>query len=303
MIARVAVAATLALLALGGLAPNGWAAIGLWALAWPWLWLFVALERRRDRRGLDVDSAFLLGGAVALLHAGVDAKTIRLGGLPLGIDFLAAAESVLDGGLVTVLCLSALRELRPRAGGEDSPRSRGALTAIFWLVPAAAAVSYLARTAAGFDVARLGLGPEWLAADLLLVWAAWTLARRAFRRDEDDGRDGAAFWLVALGAALSAARAWSRVAAGLGLSEAVLYAGLAAGAAALVGAARRRWPALEEATAGRLAVGALACRAGAVLFVSLALRDESVPGAYALLVDLPSRLLLAAVFLGSRPKV
>ncbi len=314
MFARALAAAALALLISGDVARLGWDAAGPWHLVFPYLWLFVLLEGGRARRRIEDGEVFLAGAAMAMLYGGVYAKDLQHGFHPLGIDWLGALCAAFDGGMTTVLALHVAVRFRPR--GEVEPKEMGMLPIIFLIFCFAAAVSvYGVKTAFNFYRADRMLGPAWLIADILFVFVAWTLARRARARSEEDAETGRESWVWSLAAFavwLPGARFIARACAASGLPGAFFYFSVGAWTVVLAGLCRRLRAALPtdlgspKARSGA-ALAAVLWRAAGALILAVCLGadrgDARAAGLFSAMIDWPSRALFAWVFLTARLKV
>ena len=318
MFMRALAAAALALLISGDAARLGWDAIGLWRFMFPYLWLFVLLEVGRARRRIEDGEIFLAGAAMAMLYGGIYAKDLQHGLHPFGIDWLGALCAAFDGGMTTVLALHVADRLRPR--GEEEPREMGLLVIVFLVFGlAAAAAVYGVKTAFNFYRAERLLGPTWLVADILFAYAAWTLARRAWTRSEEEAETGRESWVWSLAAFavwLPGARLIARACVAMELSGALLYFCVGAWTFGVVGIVWRLRAALptdfgsgipSPRARSRAALAAALWReAGAlILAVSLGadLNEARAAGLFSAAIDWPSRALFAWVFLTAKLKV
>lgn len=309
---RPALAAALALLVGGDLAARGaWEALDLWRYLFPYLWLFLAFEALRSRRRLLDAEAFLLGAAVGLLHDGVYAKSLQEGASLLGIDWLGSLCAAFDWGMVAVLSLHAADALLPREETERALKLSELCGLVF--LPAIALCGYFLRTFTGRYRYERMIGDTWLAADALFLIAAVLLYRRVLARaaeDEPGERDRGLWPLAAFCVWLPGAQGLGRLAEFWPLPF-VLSLACAWGAAvswwvwrlwAERGHAdsptRRAAPALLAAAGWRLA-GALLV----LLVWGAGADDPRSTFAFSLLVELPTRLVFAYVFLTSRVEV
>ncbi len=314
MLARALGAAALALLISGDVVRLGWAAVGPWHLVFPYLWLFLLLEAGRARRRIEDGEVFLAGAAMAMLYGGVYAKDLQYGPHPFGVDWLGTLCALFDGGMTAVLAYHAADRIRPRGDGE--PAEMGMLTIVFlaFSLGAAAAV-YGVKTALNFYRADRMLGDSWLVADIVFAAAAWTLARRAWTRTEEDAERGREPWVWALAAFavwLPGARLIARACMAVELPEVLLYFFVGSWTAAAAWLFWRLWK--ERGHADLLAVSgsrpALASglwRAGGAVILALwlgaDLNDSSAAGLFSALIDWPTRALFAWAFLTARLKV
>jgi hypothetical protein len=315
MLARALAAAALALLISGDIARLGWDAAGLWHFLFPYLWLFILLEAGRVRRRLDDGEVFLAGAAMAMLYGGVYAKDLQYGAHPFGIDWLGALGAAFDGGMTAVLALHVANRLRPRAAGAQAAEM-GMVSVVFlvFCLGAAAAV-YVVKTCFDFYRAERMIGSTWLVADILFLFAAWTLARLAWRRSEGEAEDVRADWIWVLAAFavwLPGARLIARACAAAGLPGVLLYFFVAAWTAVSLGLCWRLWRERGHGSSAALSrsrpasVAALWRAAGAVLLVmalGAELNDARAAGIFSAAIDWPSRTLFAWAFLTSRLKV
>lgn len=316
MLPRALAAAALALLISGDVARLGWDAVGAWHFLFPYLWLFLLLEAARARRSVSDGAVFLAGGAMAMLYGGVYAKDLQHGFHPLGIDWLGAVCAVFDGGMTAVLALHAAERVRPR--GVRPPQEAGIAAIVFLVFCLGAAASvYGVKTAFNFYRADRMLGPSWLVADILFAAAAWTLARRAWRRSEPEEADEQArepwVWgLAAFAVWLPGSRFIGAVSTSVGLPAALLYFFVGAWTVAAGGIVYRLWRERAHAervpaTGSRPVLGAAAWRAlGALALVAALGADLNTPRAHGLFsaaIDWPSRALFAWAFLTSRLEV
>lgn len=314
MFARALAAAALALLISGDVVRLGWGAVGLWHLAFPYVWLFLLLEAARARRRVGDGEVFLAGAAMAMLYGGVYAKDLQYGLHPFGVDWLGVLGSAFDGGMTTVLALHAAARLRPRPDAE--PAEAGVLAGTYLVfVLGAAAVVYGVKTYLDFYRADRMLGPTWLAADVLFAAAAWFLARRAWRRSEEDavaGRERGLWALAAFAVWLPGARIVARACMAVDLPFVLAYFFVGAWTAGAGWLFWRLWRERTYADAAavrgsRPALAAAAWRAaGALLLVAYLgadLNDVSAAGIFSAAIDWPSRALFAWAFLTSRLEV
>jgi len=313
---RALVAALLALLISGDIARLGWDAVGLWHFAFPYVWLFVALEACRARRRVEDGVVFLAGAAMAMAYGGIYAKDFQHGLHPLGIDWLGAVCGAFDGGMTTVLALHAAERLRPRV--ERGPAEMGMLTVVFLVFGlGAAAAIYGVKTQFNFYRADRMLGPSWLFADLLFAAAAWTFARRAWKRSESDEpaeefREPWVWVLAAFAVWLPGARLTAAVCGAMGLPAVLTYFFVGAWTAAAGTVSWRLWrerahAELSPASGSRPALAAGLWRAlGTLLLVAALGADLNEPraaGIFSAAIDWPSRALFAWAFLTSRLEV
>jgi len=315
MLARALAAAALALLISGDVVRLGWGAAGLWHFLFPYLWLFVLLESSRARRRLDDGEVFIAGAAMAMLYGGVYAKDLQYGTHPLGVDWLGALGAAFDGGMTTVLALHVASRLRPRDAG--APAGEMGMASIIFLVfgVAAAAAVYAVKTSFDFYRAERMLGSTWLVADILFLFAGWTLARGAQRRSEGDVEEEREPWIWSLAAFavwLPGARIIARACAMAELPDALIYFFVAAWTAVLVGLCWRLWKERGHGSSialsgSRAASAAALWRAGGAILLVLALgaelNDAKAAGIFSAAIDWPSRTLFAWAFLTSRLKV
>lgn len=314
MFARALAAAALALLISGDVARLGWGVLSLWHLTFPYVWLFLLLEAVRARRRVGDGEVFLAGAAMAMLYGGIYAKDLQYGAHPFGVDWAGVLGAAFDGGMTTVLALHVAARLRPRADAEPEPP--GALAVVFLLLTlAAAATVYGVKTALDFYRAERMLGPTWLVADLLFAGAAWFLARRAWRRSEEDAgqeRERGLWALAAFAVWLPGARIVARACLAVELPMALAYFFVGAWTVAAGWLFWRLWR--ERAYADHAAVrgsrpalaAALWRAAGALLLVAWLgsdLNDVSAAGIFSAAIDWPSRALFAWAFLTSRLEV
>lgn len=308
---RAPLAAALALLIGGDLAAFGPAALfDAWRFLFPYLWLFLLFEALRRRRRLLDDEAFLLGAAVGLIHGGILTKNLQDGIFFLGINWLGAALSAFDWGLVTVIALHAVEARWPRPAEEpESGPGAAELVALVFL-PAAAFAVYLVDAYGGRLRFERMLGPAWLLADLLFAAAAGLLVRRALRRSEADDappRDRGLWALAALAGWIPGAQLFARLGGEWPspLSLALLAAWTAGFGAWFWGLwlSRGRFDAVpRRAATPALAVAAWRL-AGAVLLLAVIGSVESdgrAAGAFTFLVDLPVRIVFLSVFFRGR---
>lgn len=310
---RAPLAALLALLIGGDLAARGPSAFAdMWRFLWPYLWLFLFFEAARARRRLQDAEAFLIGAGVGLLHGGAYLKILQDGVRVFGVDWLASITSAFDWGMVAVLALHAADALLPRVDGEEYAVGTPELAALA-LVPAAAVMIYLLDAATGRARIERFLGPVWLAADMMFAAAAFFLIRAAFVRavaaEEEDVEPREA-WMWAL-AAFCAWLPGAQVLARLSWDGPwpFLVLTLASWSALLAWLGLRLWRERGHADwtprrASRPALAAAAWRlVGAALIVMIAGSVETngrAAAAFTLFVDLPARLVFAALFLTGR---
>lgn len=314
MFARALAAAALALLISGDVARLGWGAVGLWHLTFPYIWLFLMLEAARAWRRVGDGEVFLAGAAMAMLYGGVYAKDLQYGLHPFGVDWLGVLGSAFDGGMTSVLALHVAARIRPRPDAE--PVEAGVLARVFLVfVFGAAAAVYGVKTSLDFYRADRMLGPTWLAADILFAGAAWFLARRAWRRSEEDaqaGREPGLWALAAFAVWLPGARIIARACLAVGLPDVLAYFFVGAWSAGAGWLFWRLWR--ERAYADPAAVrgsrpasaAAVWRAAGALLLVAWLgsdLNDVSAAGIFSAAIDWPSRSLFAWAFLTSRLEV
>ncbi|MDP3543125.1 MAG: hypothetical protein Q8T11_11725 [Elusimicrobiota bacterium] len=327
MFARGLAAALLALLISGDVARLGWGVLSLWYLTFPYVWLFVLLEAVRARRRVGDGEVFLAGTAMAMLYGGIYAKDLQYGPHPFGVDWLGVLGAAFDGGMTTVLALHVAARLvpRPTERGRDTPLPYGwvapfaTLGFLIFVLGAASAV-YAVKTALDFYRADRMLGPTWLVADLLFAGAAWFLARRAWRRAEEDSegeRERGIWALAAFAVWLPGSRIIARACLAVELPMALAYFFVGAWTVAAAGLFWRLWrerayadgTATESAAVAgsRPALAAALWRAaGALLLVAWLgedLNDVSAAGIFSAAIDWPSRALFAWAFLTSRLEV
>lgn len=312
MFLRAAATAAAALLIGGDFASLGWDALGAWRFCFPYLWLFCALELFRTRRRLGDEEAFLLGTAFSFLYSGVYSKDLHSPDGLLGIDWLATAFSAFDWGLLTVVTLHALEAIRPRKEG-----AAAGLSSWFVLLFAGggALCVYAVKTIFHHYRAERGLGSVWLVADILFLWAAWALFRRARDRaelEEAPERDGSVWALFTFAVWLPGFQLVWRIASALMLPEAL---GWGFGGAWTLAAGLLSWRLWSErahadpAPLGRsravLLAAAWRAAAGAGIFLLVGTPEESPRSvaAFSLAADLPARLLFFWVWAVSRLKV
>lgn len=306
---RAPLAAVLALLIGGDLAAFGPAALfDVWRFLFPYLWLFLLLEALRRRRRLLDDEAFLLGAAVGLVHGGILTKSLQDGIFFLGINWVGAALSAFDWGLVTVVALHVVEARFPRSAQEDElgPGAGAAELVALVFLPAAAFAVYLVGAYGGRPRFERMLGPAWLLADILFAAAAGLLARRALARAQADDappRDRGLWALAALAGWLPGAQ----LAARLGgewpspLSLTLLGAWTAGFGAWFWGLwlSRGRFDVVpRRAVAPALAVAAWRL-GGAILLLAVigsVQSDGRAAAAFTFLVDLPVRLIFLSIF-------
>ena len=307
MLLRAAVAAALALLISGDVARLGWEAIGIWRFLFPFLGLFLVIESIRARRRVEDGEVFLLGAAAALLYAGVYTKSLQHGLQPLGVNWMGAVETAFDGGMTAVLALHVLAYARPRAS-EETPNVFlfGYLAAIL----AGAACVYAIKTSFNFYQGETLLRST-LFGDVLFIMLAGALVRRAKKQPEAVSSSGRDLWIFALAAVvvwLPGARFIAHLCAISGMRELMLYTAVGAWTTAIAGLFRRLWlePREPDAPAvhSREATGAAAWRACGTLLLVLIIgsmqTDGRAEGMLAVLIDLPTRVLFACIFLTSR---
>lgn len=322
MFARALAAAALALLISGDVVRLGWGAASLWHLTFPYVWLFLLLEAVRARRRVGDGEVFLAGAAMAMLYGGVYAKDLQYGLHPFGVDWLGVLGAAFDGGMTTVLALHAAARLVPRPAegerGYSSPYgsvASFAAPAFLVFVLGTAAAVYGVKTYLDFYRADRMLGPTWLAADLLFAGAAWLLARRAWRRSEEDaetGRERGLWALAAFAVWLPGARIVARACMAVELPLVLAYFFVGAWTAAAGWLFWRLWRertyADPAAVAGsRPALAAAAWRAAGALLLTAwlgaDLNDVSAAGIFSAAIDWPSRALFAWAFLTARLEV
>ncbi len=300
---RAPLAALTALLISGEAAARGADAFGLWNFLFPYLFLFLAFEALSSRRRLDDAQAFLLGAAGGLLRDGLYAKTLQDGGLFLGVDFLGAAFTVLDWGMIAVLSLHAVEAVLPRPARAPDPRPEVAAAGG---IGAAAVLVYLFKTFSGRYRYERYLGPIWLTVDLAFAGMISWLARRAWIRaglEDAPPRDGWVWVLCAAGAWLTGAQVIYRASAGaagfFGAFFLILWTVGAAWAARTLYAERgyADWsPRRAFAPALALAVWRALAALGVAWHFGAAGENPLAAGAFQLFVDLPSRALFFGLF-------
>lgn len=188
------------------------------------------------------------------------------------------------------------------------------LVILFLVFCLAAAVSvYGVKTAFHFYQADRMLGPAWLVADALFISAAWTLARRARTRSEEDAETGRESWIWGLAAFavwLPGARLIARACAASGLPGAPFYFSIGAWTVILAGLCRRLRSAAALPTPmarSRAALAAALWRAAGALILAVCLGADlsgaRAAGLFSAMIDWPSRALFAWVFLAARLKV
>lgn len=313
---RAPLAAAVALMIGGDVAARGVGAfLDVWRFLFPYLWLFLLIERVRRARRVDDDEAFLLGAATGLLHGGLVLKTLQDGALPLGIDWLAALTSAFDWGLVTVLALHALDWRLPRP---PEPAGPGALLDLLELaalvfIPAGLLAAFLGDMYTGRSRVDLALGPTWLLADLLFALMSWALYSRALARarsDEPLPREPVVWGAAALCAWIPGAQLAVRLGGArinpLSLTLislwtagfALWFAGLWRRRGVFAAAPRRALAPVLSLAAWRLA--------GAVLLAAVVGSMDADPragAAFTILVDLPVRLGFVGIFFVQRVAV
>ena len=195
MLPRALIAAALALLIGGDCARLGWDAFRLGHFLFPYLWLFLMIEFLRARRRIEDEELFFIGAALAVAYSGVYTKELQSGLHPYGIDWLAIPETAFDGGMTAVLSARAAGLWKPRVIGEIKQADRF-IPAFLILCLMAASVIYGVNTAFNVYSAQRLLSATWLVADILLMGAAWALARRAFIRSGGVVDDGRKSWIL-----------------------------------------------------------------------------------------------------------
>lgn len=307
---RAPLAAAAALLIGGNLAAGGPAAVlDVWAYLFPYLWLFLFFEAARRRRRLLDDEAFLLGAAAGLVQGGLLAKGLQDGIFFLGIDWVGAALTAFDWGLVAVVALHVADARRPRPTEEPAETGLPELAALAFL-PGAALVGYLADAFSGRPRFERALGPAWVLSDLLFAAAAALLARRVLARSESEEappRDrglwilgAAAGWLPGAQLAARLGGEWLSpmsvvLLAGWTAAYGAWFAGLWRGRGLFADEPRRAVSPILAAAAWRLA--------GAVFLVATVgpmIGDPRSAAVYTFLVDLPVRLLFLSAFFRGR---
>lgn len=310
MLLRAAAQAVVALLASGVLVTRGWWGVfRFWDWAIPFLVFFLALEIALRRAGGGVLRVFGLGAAFALLFEGVYRKSVLDSMGPLDVDIGATAAAMFDWGMLAVMAthLLSVRFKRP----PPQERSERAALGLLALLLAVMAVVYSVKTYFGHYIAERMIGPTWLITDILFVFAAVRLARRYLAEEPSEPPR----WTYGLGAFV----VWSPGSLILSVWKdnfswplpVALLLGLAWTAAVALGF-RNLWVSrmfVDEtpARASPVVLYAIAWRVigGAALLLAFSPGefDERVLGAYALLIDIPSRAAFCYAFFTSRLEV
>jgi hypothetical protein len=309
MLPRAAAEAAAALLLGGALATRGWEGLTrFWDYAIPYGALFLCVELILRRKAAGAARVFFLGAAFACVYEGVYTKSVMDGLGFLGTDTAALAAALFDWGMLAVMAAHLLSARWPRP---ETVRSRWAAA------PAAAALAaltlvmivvYLLKTAFGHYVVERAIAPTWLVSDLLFLAGAYQLFRRALDRDEDEFPG----WVYALCGFATWAPGnevlieWGQRFAWPGVLTFMLCASWASAAA--WGFYRLwRWRGVVSEAPVRVhpfVVYAAVWRVvGSIVLLSVyrpGLFDSRVASAYAVLVDLPTRLAFSYALLSSR---
>lgn len=313
MLARAAAEAAVALMLGGTLAARGWAGLlRVWGWAVPYLAFFLALELALGRRGAGAARVFSLGAAFALLYEGVYAKSVIDGVGLLGIDPASLAAACFDWGMLAVMAahLVSRRSARRAAPGEPlGAHARLAAGALGLLCVGAAAV-YLVKTRFGHYIAERMVGPTWLLTDVLFAAGAWRLSRAALAGDGDPAEP--ARWMYVLCAFASwvpgvqSVMTWGDE---FSWPAAVIFLLVVGWTAACGWGFWRLWrgrgfvdetPTRDCALISYAAAWRVVGSAALLLAYSPGVFDERAAAAYAVLIDLPSRLAFSYAFLTSR---
>lgn len=309
MIPRAAAEAALALLLGGTLATRGWAGLlRAWDWLVPYLAFFLALELVLRRRAGGAARVLTLGAAFALLFEGVYRKSLLNGLGPLGVDAGALAAACLDWGMLAVMASHLVSRRRPRREAEPSRLGGVPAAAALAALGACMAAVYLVKTRFGHYVAERMVGPTWLLTDVLFALGAWTLHRRAVERDPAEPPP----WHYALCAyavwapAAQVLAAWGREFSWPGALTFMLGAAWTAGCG--WGFWRLwRWrgavdetPVRDSRTVLYAAAWRVAGSAAVLAAYHPAVFDERAAAAYAVLVDVPSRLAFSYAYLTAR---
>lgn len=309
MLPRAAAEAVLALLLGGALATRGLPGLlRPWDYLVPFGALFLSLELVLRRKKPEPARVFLLGCAFACLYEGVYAKSVLDGLGVLGTDTGALATALFDWGMLAVMAAHLVSSRWPRP--EDPEAKWRAIPAIALLALIALAMLgvYLVKTGFGHYIAERTIGPTWLVTDVLFAVAAYQFLRRALDRDELDlpapayALCGFATWAPGNQVLLE----WAQRFRWPGVLTFMLCAAWAAACArgfwflwrwrgTVDEAPRRGHPFILYAAAWRV-VGSIAL----VAAYHPGVFDERVASAYALLIDVPTRLAFSYALLSSR---
>ncbi len=278
-----------------------------WTLLFPYLFLFILLDRAARRRADDVQ-VFLLGSAFGFLYSGLYTKAMHDGAALTGLDWVAVAAGPLDWGMLSVLWLHVVEAARPRREATTSWFG----TALLGAVAFGAGAVYILKTAWDHYRIQRVLGLEWVVADLILAGLAYLLWRRSRRPGRPAGAPAWVWWLAGGGLWMSGASALGQFGVRFGLPQPA-YATMQA--AWVLGVALAGWLAWRGRAQvaevpekrQRLVLAAAALRlAGAAAFLYLAGPSElsSRAGFWpALTFEVPSRLLFYYAFFTSRLEV
>lgn len=312
MLPRAAAEAVLALLLGGALATRGLPGLlRPWDYLVPFGALFLSLELVLRRKRPEPARVFLLGCAFACLYEGVYAKSVLDGIGFLGTDTGALAAALFDWGMLAVMACHLVAWRLPRPEDPEAKWRAIPAIALLGLIVLAMLVVYLVKTNFGHYIAERTVGPTWLLTDILFAVAAYQLLRRALDRDELDlpaplyalcgfatfapGNQVLLEWsqrfrwpavlTFLLGASWAAGCAW-------GFWNLWRWRGL------VDETPRRGHPFVLYAAAWRV-VGSIAL----VAAYHPGVFDERVASAYALLIDVPTRLAFSYALLSSRLEV
>jgi hypothetical protein len=271
----------------------------LYRWLFPYYLLFFIVEAFGSRRRLDAESVFIWGAAYGLAVEGIYTKSLQLGGLFFGIDWLGIPVACVEWGFIAVAALHLAEVVLPRESASRTSGPARSEWALAVLAVCTAGIGYALRTISGVDRLERMIGPGGWAADGLLAVGVAALASTSEAAAARRGRIVRA--VIISGLWVSGVRVAGYV--GVGVSTAAGWALAAAwsAAAAWAYALPRRIEAAVPARAARLVFVAVAVRLAGRAAVSIAFGDSAEfvprsPGAI-LFVELPARLLLAWAFL------
>jgi hypothetical protein len=312
MFLRAAAEAVLALLLGGALATRGLPGLlRPWDYLVPFGALFLCLELILRRKEAGAARVFLCGLAFACVYEGVYTKSVLDGLGILGTDAASLIAALFDWGMMAVMAAHLVASRWPRPQEPESRWRAVPALALLGVILLAMLAVYLVTTAFGHYVAERTIGPTWMLSDILFAVAAYHILRRALDRDEGEfpaaiyALCGFSTWAPGNQILLE----WSDRFAWPAVLTFLLCSAWAAGAA--WGFYRFwRWRGVVDekpVRAHRFILYSAAWRVIGSLALLAAyhpgLFDERVASAYAVLIDVPTRLAFSYALLSARLEV